>query len=150
LNDDAANICQGTPLLSVKRLSPEFYGRIKEENIQIVVRAPQHGAYRNIPQPSDRALNVPSGPVHIGAAAPPQLITLNCWVLSDDPARVFSVTIALGESVSGLKKAIKEEKRPDFDSIPADRLDLWKASVRVVEMFLLFIKLTGVHSSKRP
>jgi hypothetical protein len=62
---------------------------------------------------------------------------------------VFSVKIALEESVAELKKEIKVEKKPDFDSITADRLDLWKASVRVVEMFLLFIKLTGVHSSER-
>ena len=60
--------------------------------------------------------------------APPQLITINCWVLSDRPESVFPVKIAPEESVGALKKAIKEEKRPAFDHIPTDRLDLWKAS----------------------
>jgi hypothetical protein len=41
---------------------------------------------------------------------------------------MFPVKIAPGESVGALKKAIKEEKRPAFDDMPADRLDLWKVS----------------------
>jgi hypothetical protein len=69
-------------------------------------------------------------PVHIGAAAPSSLITLNCWVLSDDPDHVFP---ASEESVGALKKAIKEETKPVFHCIPTYRLDLWKASQRIVQ-----------------
>jgi hypothetical protein len=128
LNDAAADLCQGAPLSSVKRLGRLFPDKLEEENIQIVVRASQHGAYRHIPQPSDRPLNVPSGLGHIGAVAPPQLITINCWVLSDDLDCVFPVDIDREKSVGALKKAIKEEKKPAFDHIPADRLGLWKVS----------------------
>jgi hypothetical protein len=54
------------------------------------------------------------------------MLNLNCWVLGDDPQRVFSVKIAKSETVGGLKKAIKKEKEPEFDDYAADRLDLWK------------------------
>jgi hypothetical protein len=40
---------------------------------------------------------------------------------------LFPVEIDREKSVGALKKAIKEEKRPIFDHIPADHLDLWKA-----------------------
>jgi hypothetical protein len=112
----------------VEPLGELFQSAPDKRNIHIVVGAPPEGAYRNIPQSSDRALNVPSGPGHIGAVAPPQLITINCWVLSDDLDCVFPVKIAPDESVGALKKAIKEEKKPAFDHIPADRLGLWKVS----------------------
>ena len=135
LNDAAADLCQGAPLSSVKRLGRLFPDKLEEENIQILVRASQHGAYRNIPQSSDRALNVPSGPGHIGAVAPPQLITINCWVLSDRPESVFPVKIAPEESVGTLKKAIREEKKNKLRGIDADALDLWKASERIVQRF---------------
>jgi hypothetical protein len=49
-------------------------------------------------------------------------------VLGDDisAGRVFPVRIAKSETVGGLKKAIKDEKEPEFDDYAADRLDLWK------------------------
>jgi hypothetical protein len=128
LNDAAADLCQGAPLSSVKRLGRLFPDKLEEENIQIVVRASQHGAYRHIPQPSDRPLNVPSGPGHTVAAAPPQLITINCWVLSDRPESVFPVKIAPEESVGALKDAIRDKKKHKLREIDADALDLWKAS----------------------
>jgi hypothetical protein len=82
---------------------------------------------------------------HIRAGAPPQLITLNCWVLSDDPDRVFSVDIDPKKSVDALKKAIKKEMKPAFDHIPANGLDLWKVSERIAQGPAL-IKFAGVHS----
>jgi hypothetical protein len=72
-------------------------------------------------------MSVPSGPVQIWAAAPQQLITLNCWVLSDDPDRVFPVEIDGGKSVGTLKDAIKDKKK-QFRDIDSDALDLWKVS----------------------
>ena len=119
LDDDNA-------LSPVEQLGELFPSALNKCNIHIVVRAPPDGAYRNTPLPSDRALNVSS--VQIGVAAPPQLITLNCWVLSDDPKHVFPVDIDPEKSVGALKKVIKKEKSPVFDEIPADRLDLWKVS----------------------
>jgi hypothetical protein len=137
LDDDNA-------LSPVKQLGELFQSVLSKHNIHIVVRAPPDGAYRNILQPSDCVLNVPSGPVQIGAAAPQQLITLNCWVVSDDPDRVFPVKIAAEESVGALKKAIKEEMKPAFDHIPANCLDLWKVSELIAQRPAL-IKLEGVH-----
>jgi hypothetical protein len=54
------------------------------------------------------------------------LLNLNCWVLGDDPQCVFSLKIAKSETINVLKKAIKNEKKPIFDDIMADTLDLWK------------------------
>ena len=46
------------------------------------------------------------------------------------------------ESVGSLKKAIKEEKKPAFDRVPADTLILWKVSVFDVDSLQ---KLTDVE-----
>jgi hypothetical protein len=56
------------------------------------------------------------------------VLNLNCWLLGDDPRRVFSVKIAKSETVDDLKKAIKEgpSSEGDFDGIGAKYLDLWK------------------------
>ena len=55
-------------------------------------------------------------------------LNLNCWVLGDDPRRIFPVEIASSEVVDGLKKAIEQEKKPKFDDYAADSLDLWRVS----------------------
>jgi len=52
------------------------------------------------------------------------LIKLNCFVLGDDSSRVFEIKIAPTESVSALKNAFKEERRPLFDHVPADHLNV--------------------------
>jgi Crinkler effector protein N-terminal domain len=59
----------------------------------------------------------------------PQL-NLNCLVLGDEisAGRVFPVRIAKSETVGGLKKAIKKEKKHALDGIDADLVDLWKVS----------------------
>jgi Crinkler effector protein N-terminal domain len=56
------------------------------------------------------------------------IISLNCCVFGDDPSRVFSVDIDNNKNISVLRKAIKDEKKSAFDSIDADRLDLWNAN----------------------
>ena len=61
-------------------------------------------------------------------AMPDSLLNLNCWVHGDELQNVFPVKIARDETVGALKKAIKEEKKPLFDHIPADSLELWKVS----------------------
>src|SRR4051812_3776956 len=52
----------------------------------------------------------------------PEILTLFCIVSSDSAP--FSVEIAKNATVHQLKKIIKEEKKPELDSIPADRLIL--------------------------
>jgi hypothetical protein len=63
------------------------------------------------------------------------ILELNCWVLGDDPRRVFSVEIVISKTVSALKKLIKDEKKHTFDGIDADLLDLWKVSDRALLMY---------------
>jgi len=50
-------------------------------------------------------------------------LQLNCRVLCNDPQRVFSIKIESSETISYLKKAIKDEKVHMFND-----LDLWKVS----------------------
>ena len=56
------------------------------------------------------------------------MLNLNCWVLGDDPQRIFSLKIAKSETVDALKKAIMDDpsNEGDFDGIGAKYLDLWK------------------------
>jgi len=57
-------------------------------------------------------------------------LELNCLVLGDDRSHIFTIEIPDTKTVSALKKAIKDEKKPAFDHIPADTLILWNVSVR--------------------
>jgi Crinkler effector protein N-terminal domain len=52
-------------------------------------------------------------------------------VLDDDTSHIFPIEIAESKTVGALRKAIKDEKRPAFDHIPADTLLLWKVSIPV-------------------
>jgi hypothetical protein len=76
------------------------------------------------------------------APARSSIFTLNCRVLFEGADRVFPVEIAGERSVGALKKAIKEEKKPDFDRIPADKLTLWKVSLRIVSKLWLLISFS--------
>ena len=60
-------------------------------------------------------------------------LKLNCWVLGEDSTRIFPVKIDHNEDVGGLKKAIKEEKKPAFDHITADSLEVWNVSIPINE-----------------
>ena len=63
------------------------------------------------------------------------ILTLNCWILGDEPGRIFTVEIPGSKTVSILKKAIKEEDKDVnvFHGIGAKLLDLWKVcSVRLL------------------
>ena len=64
-----------------------------------------------------------------------QTLELNCLVVGDDSSRIFSTKIASSESVFTLKKAIKDEKKPFFDHVPADSLILWRVSIPVDSEF---------------
>jgi hypothetical protein len=56
------------------------------------------------------------------------VLELNCWILGHDPRRVFSVEAPSSKTVSHLKDAIKNKKKPVLDGITADSLDLWMVS----------------------
>jgi hypothetical protein len=59
-------------------------------------------------------------------------LRLNCWVLGEDSTRIFPVEIDRDENVGGLKEAIKK-KKPVFDHIAADSLDVWNVSIPIDE-----------------
>jgi hypothetical protein len=58
---------------------------------------------------------------------PAQLLSLNCFVLGDQPNQASTVKIPKTENVSILKKMIKEEKAPHFNHIAASDLILTQA-----------------------
>jgi hypothetical protein len=57
------------------------------------------------------------------------MISLNCWVIGESENNIFPVEIELSRTVGVLKDLIKEKKRPEFDSIAADKLELFKIHV---------------------
>ena len=56
-------------------------------------------------------------------------LSVNCYILGDDPDQLFTVKIEKTENVSVLKKLIKEEKPSCLKDIDASDLDLWEVSV---------------------
>jgi hypothetical protein len=58
-------------------------------------------------------------------------LSINCIVLGDNSSHVFTTEIDGTNNVSALKKAIKDEKRPVFDHVPADALKVYKVSFPV-------------------
>ncbi|KAJ3499972.1 hypothetical protein NLJ89_g9993 [Agrocybe chaxingu] len=68
------------------------------------------------------------------ALDPTQLLSLNCFILGDDPDRVFTVEIPKNKNVSILKKLIKEEKAPHLDHVAASDLDLWQVSFPIDDL----------------
>jgi len=63
--------------------------------------------------------NLPSVPI----------LKLNCFVQGDDRNQIFSVEIANNKSISALRDAIKEKKKPQLDHVTADSLHLWDVSI---------------------
>ena len=53
-------------------------------------------------------------------------LALNCWVLGEDSTRIFPVLIDGDKNVCDLKK-------PAFDHIDADSLDVWNVSIPINE-----------------
>jgi hypothetical protein len=70
-------------------------------------------------------------------------LLLNCWVLGNDPKRVFTVKIGKKETVDDVKNVIKEEKKPELDHLAADSLQLWKVSELVYRFF--FVNLSRLE-----
>ena len=63
------------------------------------------------------------------ASDPRQVTRLNCLVLGEPCNRIFPVEIASTKTVGDLKKAIKVEKQPALNHVPADTFILWKVSI---------------------
>ena len=61
----------------------------------------------------------------------PDTLALNFLVSGDNADHIFTIKIANTKNVSALKKAIKAEKQPAFDHVPANTLVLWKVSCPV-------------------
>jgi hypothetical protein len=75
------------------------------------------------------------------------LLNLNCWVVGDNPQRVFFVEIAKTKMIKVLKKAIKNEMKPIFNDITADSLDLWEVCCGCRYVFDLLV-LTISYSAR--
>jgi len=56
------------------------------------------------------------------------LINLNCFILGDDINHIFKIQIPSTATVSALKDVIKEKKNHEFDTVDANRLELWQVS----------------------
>ena len=69
---------------------------------------------------------------------------LNCWVFGEKADRVFPVEIIDTKNVGHLKDAIKEKKKPAFDHIPADVLDLWQVRMHCFDALMLTPELWQV------
>jgi hypothetical protein len=56
-------------------------------------------------------------------------IALNCLVSGDGPSKIFTVEIPSDKNVSILKDLIKEKAHPDFSSVAAMNIQLFKLKV---------------------
>jgi hypothetical protein len=57
-------------------------------------------------------------------------VSLFCLVHGHPFSRAFPVKIDKEETIGVLKKVIKEENKPEFDSFAANHLQLWKVEIR--------------------
>ncbi|KAI9440407.1 hypothetical protein H4582DRAFT_2074199 [Lactarius indigo] len=65
-------------------------------------------------------------------------IAPNCLALGEDPKRIFSVQVPGTETVSDLRRAIKNKKKNTFCHIDANTFDLWEVSIPVDELLEAF------------
>ncbi|RHZ82138.1 hypothetical protein Glove_114g70 [Diversispora epigaea] len=83
-------------------------------------------------------------------------ITLNCLVYCDPKKKAFEVEIEKNKSVSSFKEKIKEKLYPQFESIAAKDIVLWKVNVPFgentmkVDIVLKNDKDTGVQELSHP
>jgi hypothetical protein len=98
-----------------------YYLRLPVSDSRGIFLCPSLTVIRPVPPPS-----LPSA----------ALIELNCFIHDDDHRHnVFSIKIARTESVSTLKKAIKEENPESFRGVDARSLHLWNVSITVDDDF---------------
>ena len=58
-------------------------------------------------------------------------LSLNCYILGRDPARMFTVKVLETENVSILKDLIKEKNASTLKDVDALDLDVWKVDLPV-------------------
>ncbi|KAF8157793.1 hypothetical protein B0H34DRAFT_844095 [Crassisporium funariophilum] len=63
-----------------------------------------------------------------------QLFSLNCFILGDNPDRMFTVKIPKTENVSILKDLIKEKNPSSLRNIDAKSIDLWQISFPIDDL----------------
>jgi hypothetical protein len=61
-------------------------------------------------------------------------LSLNCFLLGDDPDRTFTVKVPKTDNVYILKSLIKEKKAPHLNHVAASDLDLWKADFPIDDL----------------
>jgi hypothetical protein len=61
----------------------------------------------------------------------PLALELNCLVLGDDHSHIFTIEILGTKNISALKEVIKDKKKPVFDHVPVDALQLFKDSLPI-------------------
>ena len=124
LKDNLRNFVGENPLLPLHKLSKVF-SNVDETDLHIVVGRP-HGACKC----HSLAIFLPDF-LAVPRLSDPPLLEINCLVLGEPRTHIFPVAIAPTKTVGALKKAIKIEKMPAFDHVPADTLILWKVSIPV-------------------
>ena len=68
------------------------------------------------------------------ALDPTQLLSLNCFLLSDDPDRTFTVKIPKTENVSILKDLIRDKKPSSLGNVDMKNIDLWQVSFPIDDL----------------
>ena len=63
-----------------------------------------------------------------------QHFSLNCFILGDNPDRMFTVKIPKTENVSILKDLIKEKNPSSLGNIDAKNIDLWQISFPIDDL----------------
>jgi hypothetical protein len=78
------------------------------------------------------------------------VITLPCWIIESHTKQIFLVEIGRDKMWGSVKDAIKEKKKPEFDDIAADTLDLWKVRqcvIRDMDLILIMPNSQDHHRS---
>ncbi|KAI5980886.1 hypothetical protein EDD15DRAFT_2380781 [Pisolithus albus] len=57
------------------------------------------------------------------------MLELNCFILGDDPSKIFGVKILRTKLVNALKDSIKETLSPKLNHVAASDLTVWKVSL---------------------
>ena len=73
-------------------------------------------------------------------------LALNCFLLGDDPDRIFTVEIPKNENVSILKDLIREKNPSSLGNVDVKNIDLWQVSFPIddhLKTKLLNINLAG-------
>jgi hypothetical protein len=61
-------------------------------------------------------------------------LSLNCFILGDDPNQMFTVKIPKNKNISILKGLIKEKNTCHFEHVDASDLELWQVSFPVDDL----------------